>query len=129
MLLSDVAHSNEAEMKVVPPGFDQSVATITFAGPGTEQIVRWEKILWAINRNKPPRSPEEQLAHSVRNIVERIVDWSGFEDRAETGELVELSFSKARAMELLSDPRFGWLFGECLVFINSPTSFAPKRPG
>lgn len=127
IVLSDLAYRDEDVMPVIPPGHTESIANVTFAGPGTEQVIWWEKIRWAINKHRRPVSQDEQLAHSVRDIVERIVDWTGFEDRDENGELVPLPFSKARATEILSDPRFGWLFGQCLVFVNSAEAFAPKR--
>jgi hypothetical protein len=124
--LTDFRYLDQAEMKVIPPGHPEPIATIVFAGPGHRQTV--ERNRRATERAIVGyRSAAAIERDNVQVVADRILGWSGIAEReSPEAEPVDVPFSEAAAMKLLLDPRLGWLYGQCVAFLNSAGTFVPK---
>lgn len=138
--LADFDSLDEADMQVMHP--DNGAPTnwvITFAGPGHKQTVEFsekqarerlredrEKEQARVNGRKWKAQDESVAELREKNlnwIASRILRWTPVKINGE-----EYPFSKENAMKLLSDPRKGNLFQQCLDFLSADQSFT-KRSG
>jgi hypothetical protein len=123
--LSDFRYLDTAEMKVTPPGHPEPIATIVFAGPGHAKTI--ERNRKAAERTIGYRLPVAIERDNAQVIVDRMLGWAGIMERASPDADPEVvPFSEAEALKLLLDQRLGWLYSQCVQFLNAPGTFVPK---
>ena len=133
--LSSLDALDTADLDVRHPGTGEPTGwVITFAGPGHPQAVAFneralrkrlrderEKEQARINGRKwkgEERSVDDVRAENLAFIVDRIVSWTPVRINGE-----DIPFSRETAMQLLGDPRKGWLFTQALDFIVADDTF------
>jgi hypothetical protein len=108
--------------------------TITFAGPGHPQAValateasrkrlREEQAIERARVNGRKWSPEEVTPEQRRRdnvlfVVDRIVTWTGLVVGGN-----EVAFSRETALELLSNPKAGAVYGRMFDFLTAEEAF------
>jgi hypothetical protein len=129
--IDDFRYRDEATLEVIPPGGSAPIATITFAGPGhpaaRQQAERLHQrdAYRARSARAVNRSLEMVERENCEFLADRMVGWSGISRRDDAGQVVQIPFSREAAIEMLGNPALGWLFGQCLAFISTDTSFLP----
>jgi hypothetical protein len=133
--LAELDAIDTADLDVRHPATGEPTGwVITFAGPGHPQAVALnertmrkrlreerEKEQARTNGRKwkgEERSTEEIRAENLGFLVDRIVSWSPVRINGE-----DIPFTREAAMQLLGDPRKGWLFTQALEFVVADDTF------
>lgn len=126
---------DEADMVVMHPATGEPTTwIITFAGPGHPQAVAHaekmsrerlreerEKEQARVNGRKwkaVDETLEESRQKNLSWIASRMLRWTPVKING-----IDYPFSAENAIKLLSDPRKGTLFQQCLDFVTADTSF------
>lgn len=131
---------DESVLEILAPGTGAPTGwAITFAGPSHPRTVAWsdERARRSLRRQgrieaaqangrkykADDRDLDEVRRENVDSIVARILRWTPLKIGGE-----EIAFSPERATELLIDPRFSWVLGQCLEFLGDEASFTKGSP-
>jgi hypothetical protein len=133
--LADLDAIDTADLEVRHPATGAPTGwVITFAGPGHPQVValneRTLRKRLREDRDKEQarangrkwkgedKSPEEIRVENISFLVDRIVGWTPVNINGQ-----DVPFSREAAMQLLGDPRKGWLFTQALDFVVADDTF------
>ena len=135
---NDLMHleaSDTAALEVLHPvtsdpiiGTDNKPWTIDFAGPAHPKAIEQKNsvIRKALKetrkgKNADDKEPDDVTAEGVKFLVDRILGWTPIQFGGKP-----LEFSPKAATDLLSNPKFEWLYRQCNKFLADEASFIKR---